>query len=134
MTLSSSRLTKKAIVVILTKHRKGLDIMEYLTKEEVVKIIKQRFENRRYIRKPTTWRCMLTGGTIEQRQSICLYPIKATPKGADLIIEFEAANPNSDPPEDWISRAVENSWNDFTCLSQLRRVDFETDLLQGNRD
>ena len=134
MTLSSSRLTKKTIVVILTKHRKGLDIMEYLTKEEVVKIIEQRFETRQYIRKPTTWRCMLTGGTIEQRQSICLYPANATPKAAHLIIEFEAEHPDSQPALDWIRCAVENSWNDFTCLSQLRRVDFETDLLQENKD
>jgi hypothetical protein len=106
--------------------------MEYLTKEEVIKIITRRFEDRHYINKPTTWRCMLTGGTAERRQYICLYPVNATPKGSHLIIEFEAEHPDLQPPLDWIRCAVENSWNDFCGLSQLPRADFETDFLKEN--
>ena len=108
--------------------------MEYLTKEEVIKIIKRLFEDRYYINKPTTWRCMLAGGTTERKQSICLYPINATPKGGHLIIEFEAENPNMQPPLDWIRCAVENLWKDFCGLSRLPRADFETDLLKENTD
>jgi hypothetical protein len=108
--------------------------MEYLTKEEVVKIINRRFKERHPIRQPTIWRCMLTGGTTDQSQSICWYPSNATPKGGYLIIEFDAEHPDLQPPLDRIQRAVENSWNDFNDLSQLRRVDFDTDLLQENKD
>lgn len=102
--------------------------MEYLTKEEVVKIIKRRFEDRHYISQPTTWRCMLTGGATEQSKNLDLYPINAMPKGGHLIIEFFAEYPDLQPRLDWIRRAVENSWNDFSGLSQLRRTDFETVL------
>ena len=108
--------------------------MEYLTKEEVVKIIKGRFEERHSIRQPTTWRCMLTGEPAEQRQSICWYPSNATPKVGYLIIEFEAEHPDLQLPSEWIQRAVENSWKDFSGLSKLRRANFETYLLQENND
>ena len=108
--------------------------MEYLTKEEVVKIIKRRFEERHSIRQPTIWRCMLTGGTIEQKQSICWYPSNATPKGGYLIIEFPAEHPDLQLPLELIQQAVENSWNDFSGLSQLQRADFETYILQENND
>jgi len=102
--------------------------MEHLTREEVVKIIKRRFEDRNYISQPTTWRCMLTGGATEQRQYLDLCPINATPNGGFLIIEFLAERPDLQPRLEWIRRAVENKWNDFSGLSLLRRTDFETDL------
>jgi len=107
--------------------------MEYLTKEEVVKIIKRRFEERQPIRQPTIWRCMLTGRTTDQRQSICWYPSIATPEKNHLIIEFPAEHPDLQIPLEWICCAVENSWNDFSGLSKLRRSDFETYLLEENK-
>lgn len=102
--------------------------MKYLTKEEVVKIIKKRFEDRHYIKQPTTWVCMLTGGTTEQRQNLGLFPINATPTKGLLVMEFFAEHPDIQPRYEWITQVVDNLWNDFGDLSHLQRGDFEADL------
>jgi len=108
--------------------------MEYLTKEEVVKIIKRLFENRHYISQPTKWCCILTGDPTKQRLYLDLYPSNATPNEGHLIIEFLAEHPDLQPPLGRIRRAVENSWDNFSGLSKLRRVDFKTDTLEENTE
>jgi hypothetical protein len=102
----------------------GVSKMDYVTKEDVVKIIKRLFEDRHFIDSPTTWRCMLTVAPPGQRKLLGLYPLAATPRNAELIIEFHAQDRHSQPQLDWIRQAVENSWQ-HTGLAQVRRVDHE---------
>jgi hypothetical protein len=101
--------------------------MDYVTKEEVVGIIKRLFEDRHFIDSPTTWRCMLTAAPRGLRKLLGLYPLAATPRNAELIIEFYAQDRHSQPQLDWIRQAVENSW-EHTGLARVRRVDYQHEL------
>jgi len=97
--------------------------MEYLSKEEIVKVIQHLFETRLEVKKPTEFLCVLFYGGSGKGKWLTVCTNRTTPRGTRrIIVGFDAEYSDEQPDLELIRQKVEENWDE---LSEIKRSDYE---------
>lgn len=97
--------------------------MEYLSKEEVIKLIWYFFETRSEVKKSTKFLCVLYYGGPSEGRGLTVCTNRTIPRGTRrIIVGFDAEYSDEQPDLELIRQKVEQNWDE---LSEIKRSDYD---------